>query len=125
MLLYQSEDGRTKLDVRLEGQTVWLSQKQFTELFGKEIHPLAQQRPMGAQYHGQRGRPDEEDQERDMGNLRQGPKVAWVNHISSSHAFFKLAPRADSRASCQWTSVWMIERGVRPGRIEKSFRNQQ
>jgi hypothetical protein len=35
ILLYQSEDGRTKLDVRLEGQTVWLSQKQLTELFGK------------------------------------------------------------------------------------------
>jgi hypothetical protein len=35
VILYQSEDGRTKLDVRLEGQTVWLSQKQLTELFGK------------------------------------------------------------------------------------------
>ena len=34
-LLYQSEDGRTKLDVRLDGQTVWLSQKQLTALFGK------------------------------------------------------------------------------------------
>jgi hypothetical protein len=35
MLIYQSEDGRTKLDVRLENQTVWLNQKQLTELFGK------------------------------------------------------------------------------------------
>jgi hypothetical protein len=35
IILYQSEDGRTKLDVRLDGQTVWLSQKQLTELFGK------------------------------------------------------------------------------------------
>lgn len=35
VLLYQSEDGRTKLDVRLEDQTVWLNQKQLTELFGK------------------------------------------------------------------------------------------
>jgi len=35
IILYQSEDGRTKLDVRLEGQTVWLSQKQLTELYGK------------------------------------------------------------------------------------------
>ena len=35
IILYQSEDGRTKLDVWLEGQTVWLSQKQLTELFGK------------------------------------------------------------------------------------------
>ena len=35
ILIYQSEDGRTKLDVRLEDRTVWLSQKQLTELFGK------------------------------------------------------------------------------------------
>lgn len=35
VLIYQSEDGRTKLDVRLEDQTVWLNLKQLTELFGK------------------------------------------------------------------------------------------
>ena len=35
ILIYQSEDGRTKLDVHLEDQTVWLTQKQLTELFGK------------------------------------------------------------------------------------------
>jgi hypothetical protein len=35
ILLYQSEDGRTKLDVRLENQTLWINQKQLTELFGK------------------------------------------------------------------------------------------
>jgi hypothetical protein len=35
IIIYQSEDGRTKIDVRLEEQTVWLNQKQLTELFGK------------------------------------------------------------------------------------------
>ena len=35
IILYQSEDGSTKLDVQLEGQTVWLNQKQLTELYGK------------------------------------------------------------------------------------------
>jgi hypothetical protein len=35
IVFYQSEDGRTKLDVRLEDRTVWLNQKQLTELFGK------------------------------------------------------------------------------------------
>lgn len=35
VLLYRSEDGRTKLDVRLEDETVWLGQRQLTELFGK------------------------------------------------------------------------------------------
>jgi hypothetical protein len=35
ILLYRSEDGHTKLDVRLDGDTVWLSQAQLVELFGK------------------------------------------------------------------------------------------
>lgn len=34
-LVYQSEDGQTKLDVRLEERTVWLSQRQLGELYGK------------------------------------------------------------------------------------------
>ncbi len=33
ILLYQSDDGGVKLDVRLEKETVWLTQKQLAELF--------------------------------------------------------------------------------------------
>ncbi|SHI34526.1 Uncharacterized conserved protein [Tangfeifania diversioriginum] len=36
ILLYQTEDGQTKIDVRLEDETVWLSQTQMGELFQKE-----------------------------------------------------------------------------------------
>jgi hypothetical protein len=35
ILLYRSEYGRTKLDVRLEHETVWVGQRQLTDLFGK------------------------------------------------------------------------------------------
>ena len=31
LLIYQSEDGRIRLDVRFEGETVWLTQKLMTE----------------------------------------------------------------------------------------------
>ncbi len=34
-LIYQAEDGRTKLNVLLEHETLWLSQKQLTNRFGK------------------------------------------------------------------------------------------
>jgi len=34
-LIYQSEDGTTRIDVKLEAETLWLNQKQLTELFGK------------------------------------------------------------------------------------------
>jgi len=33
IIIYQSEDGTTKLDVRLEDETVWLTQKMMAELF--------------------------------------------------------------------------------------------
>ena len=33
IILYQTEDGQTKIDVRLEKETVWLSQAQMVELF--------------------------------------------------------------------------------------------
>ncbi len=32
-LLYQTEDGRTRLEVRLQAETVWLTQNQMAELF--------------------------------------------------------------------------------------------
>lgn len=34
IIIYQSEDGKTQLDVTLEHETVWLTQKQIAELFG-------------------------------------------------------------------------------------------
>ena len=32
-LIYQTEDGKLKLDVRFEGETVWLTQQHMAELF--------------------------------------------------------------------------------------------
>ena len=33
IVIYQAEDGKTQLDVKLENETVWLTQAQMTELF--------------------------------------------------------------------------------------------
>jgi hypothetical protein len=33
IVLYQMEDGRTRLEVRFEGETAWLTQAQMAELF--------------------------------------------------------------------------------------------
>src|ERR1700753_2328857 len=33
IIIYQTEDGNTKLEVRLEGETVWLTQKMMADLF--------------------------------------------------------------------------------------------
>ena len=35
ILIYQNKEGSIKIDVRLEDETVWLTQEQMAELFGK------------------------------------------------------------------------------------------
>ena len=36
IIIYQTEDGETQIDVRLENETVWLTQAQMAELFDKD-----------------------------------------------------------------------------------------
>ena len=36
VVIYQTEDGQTQIDVRLENETVWLTQAQMAELFQKD-----------------------------------------------------------------------------------------
>lgn len=40
IVLYQSEDGTTQLDVKLEGETVWLNRQQIAELFGRDVKTI-------------------------------------------------------------------------------------
>ena len=42
LLLYQTEDGETKIEVRLQDETVWLSQAQLSELFDKDRRTIAE-----------------------------------------------------------------------------------
>lgn len=35
ILIYQNQEGTIKIDVRLEEETVWLTQEQMAQLFGK------------------------------------------------------------------------------------------
>ena len=36
LIIYQTEDGLTKIDVRMENETVWLSLEQMAELFQRD-----------------------------------------------------------------------------------------
>jgi hypothetical protein len=40
LILYQTKDGRVRLEVRLEGETVWLSQKLIADLFQKDVRTI-------------------------------------------------------------------------------------
>lgn len=41
-LVYQAEDGKLKLDVRFEDESVWLSQKLIAELFQKDVRTISE-----------------------------------------------------------------------------------
>ena len=40
IVIYQTQDGQTDIDVRLENDTVWLSQKQMATLFEKDVRTI-------------------------------------------------------------------------------------
>ncbi len=42
ILIYVSQNGKTKLDVKLENETLWLNQKQLCELFGKSKSTISE-----------------------------------------------------------------------------------
>ena len=42
ILLYQTEDGQTRLEPRMAGETVWLTQKQMAELFQKDVRTISE-----------------------------------------------------------------------------------
>jgi len=41
ILIYQSEDGNTKIDVRLENETVWMTQRAIAELYQSTKHNIS------------------------------------------------------------------------------------
>ncbi|WP_240510230.1 virulence RhuM family protein [Virgibacillus profundi] len=40
MLIFQTEEGNTKIDVRLENETVWMTQKAIAELYQKVVNTI-------------------------------------------------------------------------------------
>lgn len=40
IVIHQSEDGKTQLDVKLEGETVWLNRQQLAELFDRDVKTI-------------------------------------------------------------------------------------
>lgn len=36
IVIYQTQDGTTRLDVRLDGETVWITQDQMAQLFDRD-----------------------------------------------------------------------------------------
>ena len=41
IIIYNTEDGSTKIDVKIENETVWLSQQQIAELYERDISVIS------------------------------------------------------------------------------------
>ena len=41
IIMYQTEDGLTKIDVRMENETVWLTQAQIAALMGTNVPAIS------------------------------------------------------------------------------------
>lgn len=42
ILIYQNQDGNIRIDVRLDEETVWLTQAQMATLFGKDKRTISE-----------------------------------------------------------------------------------
>ena len=42
ILLYQTDEGRSRIEVRMVDETVWLSQKAMAELFQKDVRTVSE-----------------------------------------------------------------------------------
>ena len=42
IIIYQTADGMGKIDVRMAGETLWLTQAQMVELFGKDKRTISE-----------------------------------------------------------------------------------
>lgn len=42
IIIYQTDDGKTRIDVRLENETLWLTQAQMAELFAKDKRTISE-----------------------------------------------------------------------------------
>ena len=40
IVIYQTEDGKTQIDVKFENEMVWLNRQQLAELFGRDVKTI-------------------------------------------------------------------------------------
>lgn len=41
LVIYQTPQGDTRIDVRVKGETIWLTQRQIAELFGTKVPAIS------------------------------------------------------------------------------------
>jgi len=86
VVLYEAPDGRVRVDVRLDHETVWLTQEQMGQLFGRE-------RSVITKHVRNVFREGELDQESNVQNLHIAGSDKPVRFYNLDHCSSPKAPR--------------------------------
>ena len=107
IVIYQTEDGGTKIDVRFEGETVWLTQQQMAELFGSSRTNIVEH----IQHIYEEGELDEDSTCRKFRQVRDegGRQVSRVIPHYNLDMIISLGYRVKSRIATHFRR-WATER---------------
>ncbi|MEX2569507.1 MAG: RhuM family protein [Cyclobacteriaceae bacterium] len=101
IIIYQTEDGKTKIQTRLENETVWLTQEQMSELFQRE-------RSVITKHIGNVFKEGELDEKSNVQNLHIGGSDKPVKHYNLD-VIISVGYRVKSHRGTQFR-IWATQR---------------
>ena len=87
IIMYQTEDGKTKIEVEFDNETVWLTQDQMAELFEKSKSTINEH----IKNIYEEGELNEADTKRKFGNSEFSTKPVWKIKMVQSDENIKLS----------------------------------
>jgi len=104
ILIYKSQDGSVKVDVRFQEDTVWISQSQMAELFGKNKRTISEH----IQNIFKEGELTEESVVRNFRTTASDEKEYSINHYNLD-VIISVGYRVKSQQGTQFR-IWATQR---------------
>ena len=126
IIIYQSEDGKTQLDVKLEGETVWLTQAQMVELFQSSKANVSEH----IKHIFEDGELDQKATVRDFRTVRQEGNRQVIRNVSyyNLDVIISLGYRVNTHRGIefrQWANTILKQYLVKGYAVNERIRKQQ
>jgi len=126
IIIYQSEDGKTQLDVKLEGETVWLTQAQMVELFQSSKANVSEH----IKHIFEDGELDQKATVRDFRTVRQEGNRQVIRNVSyyNLDVIISLGYRVNTHRGIefrQWANTILKQYIVKGYAVNERIRKQQ
>ena len=126
IIIYQSEDGKTQLDVKLEGETVWLTQAQMVELFQSSKANVSEH----IKHIFEDGELDQKATVRDFRTVRQEGNRQVIRNVSyyNLDVIISLGYRINTHRGIefrQWANTILKQYLVKGYAVNERIRKQQ